>query len=168
MRLCPATLFAAALLAGTALADERYDHRGAVGLLLGATGEFMSTANPGVVQGLRLGADLGGTWAVGYSGNELMLLGRAAFGGPRVEGSVTFGYRGYFGQDRVKTFVDLGAAVHFPLVAVGPRVGFGVQYELSPIVGVYAGLAAQVGLGQALRFDGELCLGLQLRSYLLE
>jgi hypothetical protein len=69
----------------------------------------------------------------------------------------------------VKTFFDLNAVVHLaPALTLGPRIGFGVQYELSPLFGVYAGLAAQIGFGQAIRFDGELIGGIQLRSYLLE
>jgi hypothetical protein len=157
--------------AAVARADERYDHRGAVGVLVGSGGEWLNAASgPGLaLQGFRLDVDLGGTYAIGDNGNELMLLGRAIFGGPSLEGSLILGYRGYFGQDEVKTFFDAGVAGHLmPELAVGPRLGFGVQYEFSPLVGAYAGIGGQVALGQTLRFDFELCLGLQVRTYILE
>jgi len=155
---------------GAAAADERFDHRGAVGLLVGGGGEYLSITVPGAqVSGPRFDLDLGGTFAIGDDGNELLLLTRAILGGPRLQGALILGYRGYFGTDQVKTYFDLGAAGHLmPEISAGPRVGFGVQLELSSLVGLYAGIAAQLALGTLLRFDGELCLGLQVRTYILE
>lgn len=171
MRFLPLVACLALCAAPAARADERFDHRGALGVLVGGGGEWMNAASgPGLgIQGLRVDVNLGGTWAIGVDGNELLVLARAIIGGPVLEGSLVLGYRGYFGQEQVKTYFDVGVAGHLmPELAVGPRLGFGVQYELSPIAGVYAGLAGQVGLGGTLRFDLELCLGLQLRTYLLE
>jgi hypothetical protein len=51
---------------------------------------------------------------------------------------------------------------------VGPRLGFGLQLELSPIAGVFVSTGLQLQGGAALRFAAELMLGLQLRTYLLE
>lgn len=171
MRLSALLLVAAGLLAAPeAFADERFDHRGAVGLLLGGGGEYMNGLRSSELSaGFRADADVGGTFAIGVDGNELLLLGRGSFGGPAADWSAVFGYRGYFGQGRLKTFFDLDAAIHAtPFVAAGPRVGFGLQVEVTQILGIYAGLAAQVGFGRGIRFDGELVLGVQLRSYLLE
>lgn len=141
-------------------------------MLLGVGGEYRAflsgalTASSGFVGQL----DLGGTWAVGYDGNELLAWGRLGLDRERlVAGAIVAGYRGYFGDGRVKTFVDLDGALHLaPVLAVGPRVGFGTQLELSEVAGLFLGVAAQFGFGRAIRFDAELVLGLQLRSYLLE
>lgn len=159
------------LWGSSALGQERYDHRGAVGLLVGTGLEHTQSAAGGrfLENGLRLDADLGLTVAVGHDGNELKAFGRASLGGSAVDWSMAAGYRGYFGDGRFKTFFDLDGAAHLaPAFVLGPRVGFGAQLELSPLVGLYAGLAAQLGFGAVLRFDAELVLGLQLRSYLLE
>lgn len=149
---------------------ERFDHRGAIGLLVGPGLQFKESASPPDPRdgGFRALIDLGGTYAIGVDGNELLLAGRVGLGGP-LESTLYGGYRGYFGLERVKTFFDLDLALHFtPKLVAGPRVGFGVQYELSPVVGVFAGAALQFGLGQAIRFDAELVSGLQLRTYVLE
>jgi hypothetical protein len=94
-------LLAAALIAPpVARADERFDHRGAVGLLVGGGAEYLSgIASERLVQGLRGDLELGGTLAVGVDGNELLLIGRATLGDPAIDWSVIFGYRGYFGQE---------------------------------------------------------------------
>ncbi len=168
--LLPCLGVAALGIAPASRADERFDHRGSIGLLVGAGGEYGSAAiGQGVVQGFRLDGDLGATLAVGVDGNEVLALARGTFLGPRPDWSLTLGYRGYFGQERLKTFFDLGAALHsMSALSAGPRLGFGLQYELSPVAGFYAGIAAQIGFGQAIRFDGEVVAGLQLRSYLFE
>jgi hypothetical protein len=155
------------LVAAAARADPRFDHRGSLGLLAGATFENKTQIDD---SGWRYGPDLGGTLAVGVNGNEVTAWLRAGFGGKAPDWSLTGGYRGYFGYERVKTFFDLGAAVHLtPSLSVGPRVGFGVQFELTQLVGVYLGLAGQIGFGPAsLRMDGELISGFQIRSYVFE
>ena len=79
------------------------------------------------------------------------------------------GYRAYFGQDRLKTFVDLDGAVDVrPSFAIGPRLALGVQYELHPLFGLFGGLAARVGIGSPTRFAASAFAGFQLRSYLLQ
>jgi hypothetical protein len=161
----------ALLLAAPALADERFDHRGSLGLLLGAGAEQKDLITPSgfTDSGLRLDLDLGGTIAIGHDGNELLLVTRASLGGPVIDWSGFFGYRSYFGSDRVHTFFDLDLAMHFgPAITLGPRAGIGIQYELTSVVGAYANLGAQLGFGGAIRWDAELVIGVQLRSYLLE
>lgn len=154
-----------------AASAERFDHRGAVGLLLGPGLEYRSNLTPGATAdvGFRGLGDLGGTIAVGVNGNELLAFARGGLGGPSTAWSATAGYRGYFGYEQLKTFLDLTLAAHVrPYLRIGPRVGGGVQYELSSIAGLYAGFAFQFGFGNGFLFSGELVGGVQLRSYLLE
>jgi hypothetical protein len=165
-------VFAALVTARGAFAEERYDHRGAVGLLVGSGFEYASTIGRIVSVDTAPSAlfDLGVTTHMGLNSNELKLFARASFipGVRRL--SLVGGYRGYFGDDRVKTFFDLDLALRLlPQATLGPRVGLGVQYELTPVLGLYAGLGGQIGVGpQLARFSGELLVGFQGRSYLLE
>lgn len=159
------------LVPSAALSDERFDHRGAVGLLIGSGIEYKQSVSLGGQPdaGLRLPLEVGGTWAIGHDGNELMTLARVSLLGQRLDASIAGGYRGYFGAERFKTFVDLGGSVHFtPAFTVGPRAGVGVQYELASTVGIYSGVAVQLGFGNGIRFNAEAVIGLHLRSYLLE
>ncbi len=154
--------------AATALADQLLDHRGAVGLIIGGGLEHKTATAAGVPSdtGFRGDVDLGVTYAIGYDGDE---FARGTFGGPLADFSITGGYRGYFGLERWKTFLDLGGALHlWPQLVVGPRIAFGVQYELTSNVGAFLSLGTQLGFGRGMRFDGELIGGVQLRSYLLE
>lgn len=172
-RAAPALLLLLGLLPLAAWADERFDHRGSLGLLIGGGGVAQENLYLLTVgqrdSGLRGLADLGGTWAIGENGNELAAWVRGTIGGGKLGLSVIGGYRGYFGYDRFKTFLDLDLALQAqPYFTLGPRIGGGVQYELSPIAGVYAGLAMQAAGGSGLLLSGELIVGLQLRSYLLE
>ena len=86
-----------------------------------------------------------------------------------LEWSVFGGYRGYFGQERLKTFFDLDLAFDVrPNFTAGPRLAFGAQYELHSLVGVFAGLDARLGIGSPSRFSAGVFAGIQIRSYLLE
>jgi hypothetical protein len=152
-----------------AQATERFDHRGALGLLLGGGFELGELVRSGQFDEYsRAIANLGVTVAIGENGNELKLVVQAAKPGS-IEWSSYAGYRGYFGQDRLRTFFDLDLAVDVrPFFTAGPRLAFGLQYELHPLVGVFAGLAARVGIGSPTRFAASGFAGLQFRSYLLE
>ena len=179
-----AALIAALLAASPSFAVERFDHRGAVGLLIGAEWVAKDSLPINGIrdEGIKPGLDLGLSRSIGVDGNELSLSLSVIFplGCTPVVGGIYNpctvydvalfgGYRGYFGQDRLKTFFDLNAALHAtPQVTVGPRLGIGVQYELSNVWGAYAGFSAELGVGGALRFSAQLVLGVQLRSYLLE
>jgi hypothetical protein len=159
------------LAAGSSWADERFDHRGSLGLFFGPGVGFQDVVVGGkvLVDGVGFPVELGGTLSVGYSGDELVAEGLATLGGNPVNWGVAAGYRNYFGQEQVKTFVTVALAAHFvPTWTLGPRADIGVQYELLPTLGVYAKLTADVGYGGGLRFSGEASMGLQLRTYVLE
>jgi len=164
-------LFAALCISQAAGASDRYDHRGAIGFLLGPGIAFQDQVMSGHVteQTSWLALMVGGTFAIGNEGNELKLLTQAF---RLTEGgiwAVSAGYRGYFGQERVKTFFDLDARAEVsPIFAIGPRLGLGVQYELLPTFGIFAAVAAHAGAGHGVVFGAEAFVGFQLRSYLLE
>ena len=167
-------LVAGALLAsGLALGEERFDHRGSLGLTAAFGGEFVtavSFASPGE-KGARLPIELGGTFAVGDQ-SELRVAARLAPGiSPITALGASFyaGLRNYFGYEQWKTFFDLELAVHAtPFLAFGVRGGFGVQFDFLPIMGAYAQLGAQLGGATSLRLSFELMAGLQFRTYLFE
>jgi hypothetical protein len=113
-------------------------------------------------------AELGLSVGLLENGNEFKAVVQAGRRGG-LEWSVFAGFRGYFGQERLKTFFDLDLAFDVrPDFTAGPRLGFGVQFELHPLVGVFAGLDARVGIGSPTRFAAGAFAGFQIRSYLLD
>jgi hypothetical protein len=187
-----------ALLAIPAQADERYDHKGAVGLLIGFSGEYKASATlgGGGDEGFRFGTELGMTYAVGAEGNALKAAVRALFGGIKpgcsnfpsgelrgscapVDLALFLGYRGYFDLGQWKTFFDIDAAQHIvprfnpsnartQVYTIGPRVAVGAQFDFLPVAGSFLMLEGQIGFGDGLRYGAALVFGFQLRSYLLE
>lgn len=161
-----AAMLALAIAYGEARA-ERFDHRGSVGLLLEPGFSVESTTD--LPLQARLFPTLGGTLAVGHADTELLLLLSPGVFQKELWLQVSAGVRMFYGYERLKTFLDLTATVTArPLWSAGPRIGGGFQYELSPLVGVYAGAAAAFGFGQGIHLGGEIFGGVQLRSYLLE
>ena len=167
-------VFAGVLLASSlSLAQERFDHHGALGLTVAGGGELLTAiANnaPGE-RGARFPLELGATlWVSSHI--ELRLAGRFAPGIAPITGfagSLYAGIRDSFGYEKLKTFFDLELAVHVaPFLTFGVRGGFGVQYDFLPVMGVYAQIGAQFGGAVALRLSGELMVGLQFRTYLFE
>lgn len=168
--------FLACLLLAPALAaaEERYDHRGALGLTVATGGEYVTAiaiAGRGGETGGRIPIELGGTLAL-RDGLELRLAGRFSPGVPPLTapaGAVFAGVRSSFGYAQWKTFFDLELAAHVaPFLAFGARAAFGVQYDFLPIMGVYAQLGGQLGGAAALRISFEGVVGLQFRTYLFE
>lgn len=160
----------AVLLSANAHAMERWDHRGAVGLLAAGGLDVQDRVKGQLAteQAGRLSGMLGGTYAIGNNGNELKLFVQA-FSRAGTAWAISAGYRGYFGQERFKTFFDLDGRFDVsPVFTVGPRVGLGVQYEATQTIGFFATLAARVGVGNGALFSGEVFVGVQLRTYLLE
>ena len=116
----------------------------------------------------RIIGDLGLTIAPRLDGNEYKLVLEAAKPGSP-QWLIYGGYRGYFGDDRFKTFIDLDGAIDVrPNFTFGPRVGLGIQYDFHGVMGAFAGLAARVGIGSPTRFAASAFAGLQVRSYLLQ
>jgi hypothetical protein len=161
------------LLAASASAAERTDHDGALGLLVAGSADERvavgTTAAPGTGDlGFRAGVELGGTWALSAQ-KELKLSVRLFPAGANTSGAVMGGLRNGFQVDRWRTFFDLELAAYVGSVwTIGPHLGLGVQYELLPVMGVYAAVGTHFGLGSGARFLGEFVLGFQFRSYLLE
>lgn len=159
-----------ALLAAPALASDRYDHRGALGLTVAAGGEIVAAAGNQVFgdNGVRVPLELGGTASI-TDHTELRAAGRVSLLGLRVGSSAYLGLRNTYGWEKLKTFFDLDFAAHFtPIWTLGARVGLGVQYDFLPVMGAYAQLGGQLGGGGGLRLSFELLVGVQLRTYLLE
>jgi hypothetical protein len=165
----PRTLLFITLLSASIAHAERWDHRGSVGLLTGFGLEGRAAVGVGRSDtGLRVFPELGGTFALSERW-ALKAAARVSFLGPVVGLSFLGGVRSMYG-DRFKTFFDLDFNVHaLPLVTFGPRVAFGVQYELLDVVGAFACAGVQFGVGPAgARIGFEVMLGLQFRSYLFE
>ena len=161
------------LASGLCLAQERYDHRGALGLTVAAGGEVVTAISSQALgeRGVRVPLEVGGTLSVSDH-NELRLAARLSPGlSPITALSASFygGIRNSIGLDQWKTFFDLELAVHAtPFLAFGLRGAFGVQYDFFPIMGVYAQIGAQLGGASALRLSFEVMAGVQFRTYVFE
>jgi hypothetical protein len=158
-----------ALLASSQVSASDFEHHRALGLLVSGGGEYRSAISPSAVtdNGPRANVDVGAS--LNFSERWAALLeGRVTFGGAAMGLSFFGGLRNSWG-DQFKTFFDLTLSVHaLPTFSIGPRVGFGVQYELSPVIGVFGLVAAQFGGGTSLRFGVEGMIGVQFRTYVLE
>jgi len=142
-----------------------------LGLLIGGGIDFKREVKAGgeTEEGRRGLLETLVTFPLGVSGNEWTIGARTGFGGPSVDVAIAGGLRAYFGEDRFKTYLTAELALHVtPNVTAGPRLGFGVQYELFPVVGVYFGGAAEVTAGQGIRISGAVLAGLQFRTYVFE
>ena len=151
--------------------DLRWDHRGALGLVLGSGIEFNNEVTAGGTreEGHRFPLETLVTLPLGLSGNEWTVGARTGFGGSQVDVALAGGIRGYFGEERFKTYLSAELALHIvPNVTAGPRLGFGIIYELLPTLGLYLGGAAEVTAGQGIRIAGAVTGGIQLRTYLFE
>ncbi len=151
--------------------EERFDHRGALGLLVGGGIDFKREVKSGgdTEEGRRALLETLLTFPLGVSGNEWTLGARTGFGGPSVDVAVAGGLRAYFGEERFKTYLTAELALHVtPNVTAGPRLGVGIQYELFPVFGLYLGGAAEVTAGQGIRIAAALVGGIQLRTYIFE
>jgi hypothetical protein len=164
-------LLAVLLVPVRAHAADRLDHRGALGLELGAGYEHASVSlvsDPANLDVGRLTLDLAPTFGVGTEGNELVALIRLVRG-PDWGGALAFGYRAYFGREEWKTFfqgsIKADTAPHW---AIGPDANVGVMFELSSLFGFFAEIEVSVEGGQGLRVGLGGSAGFQLRSYLLE
>jgi hypothetical protein len=150
--------------------EERFDHRGALGLLVGGGIDFKREVKAGgeTEEGRRALLETLLTFPLGQSGNEWTLGARTGFGSA-VDVAAAGGLRAYFGEERFKTYLTVELALHVtPNVTAGPRLGVGVQYELFPVFGLYLGGAAEVTAGQGIRIAAAVVGGIQLRTYIFE
>ena len=156
-----------------ARADERLDHRGALGLVIAPGLEYAALSfAPGesIHDAVGLVVEVDPTFGLGSDGNELVLRLRVTQGSP---GGVGFGigaaYRAYFGRDEWKTYFQLGLkADTAPHLAVGPAADFGLMYELSPAIGFFLQPGLSVEFGRGVRFGAGALVGIQGRTYVLE
>ena len=154
-----------------ASAAHAQSHRGSLGLNLSGGFEALTgIAFNGISdRGFRAPVEVGGTLGL-FDHAELTLSGRLAFPAALVSGlglSFYGGVRNSFGFEQWKTFFNIELAVHaLPFFTAGARVGFGVHYDVLPILGVYAVLSGQLGGGVALRISADLSLGVQFRTYI--
>lgn len=160
-------LWLTAAASASAQPVETFEHRGSLGLVVSAGGEYAFAASTKLTDnGPRVPLEIGATVSV-TEHTELMLSGRLGPPGPYFDTAAFFGLRNSRGE-RFKTFFDLELAAHFtPLWAIGGRVGFGVQYEFLPVLGAFAVANIQGGGGAGLRLSFEVLLGLQFRTYVL-
>jgi hypothetical protein len=150
------------------------EHRGSLGLTVATGGEFVSglTTTGSADSGFRLPIELGGTLGL-TNKTELRLAGRLAPGlSPSTFGSALSFYAGMrngLAFDAWRTFFDLELAVHaLPIITVGARIAFGLQYDFHPVVGAYVQLGAQLSGGGGLRLSFEATAGVQFRTYVFE
>jgi hypothetical protein len=158
-------------LAAAAEEEQRWDHRGALGLLAGGGADFVGQVKSGgqTQEGTYGLVETLLSFPMGASGNEWTVGSREAIGGGTVDVAIAGGIRAYFGDDRFKTYFTAELALHVtPNVTAGPRVGIGVQYELLPTFGIYLGGAVEVTAGQGIRLAGSVVAGFQLRTYVFE
>lgn len=158
-----------AVVALPAFAQDRWDHAGSIGLLTGFGYENRVSIGRGTSDtGHRLFPELGGTLALSKTWS-LKASTRLSLLGSTVGLAFLGGARSTFGE-RFKTFVDLELAVHvLPIITIGPRAAFGVQYELTSVIGAFASGGVQFGVSPVgIRLGLEVMIGLQFRSYLLE
>lgn len=150
--------------------DEfRLDHRNQPSVLAGASFEYLMVSGRG--EGKDNPKIPGGLFDLAF-GLPLDEDGGAAFlgvrigggeGGARVIAPHLF-YRGYAGFDEWKTFFDAGLFLRIePLVAVGGRLGVGVQYDFNEHLGSWLGAGAGLGYGQGLQVSVDVGAGLQIR-----
>ena len=161
------------LLPAESLAEEleRWDHRGALGLLVGGGVDFKREVKSGgeTEEGRRGVLETLLSFPLGVSGSEWTIGARTGFGGPSVDVAAAGGLRAYFGEERFKTYLTAELSLHVtPNVTAGPRLGIGIQYELLPTFGVYLGGAAEVTAGQGIRIAAAVLGGIQLRTYIFE
>lgn len=164
-----AVAVAALASAEAAPAAERFDHRGSVNAFVAPGAGATLSSSFGQDPGPRWALLAGGGAAFDADGNELLLVGRASWNRASWDLGAWAGYRGYFGDERVRTFLDLqlGGTVA-PVLTFGPRLGGGVQYELAGVAGVFGGAGLALGFGGAVQLAVDVVIGLQLRSYWLE
>ncbi|MFT3709263.1 MAG: hypothetical protein QM817_16610 [Archangium sp.] len=161
---------ALALFSSAALAQS---HKGSLGLTVGGGFEALTAvsfnSSTSSERGFRAPLEVGATLGV-WDHSELTLSGRLALPAIFTTGvALSFygGIRKSFGFEQWKTFFNLELAIHaLPTFTAGARVGVGLQYDVLPIVGLYAILSGQLGGGTTLRISGDLVVGAQFRTYI--
>ena len=149
--------------------EPRYDHRDQLGLLLEASGSWDAVTVGDASQSqwrwptLRLAF----TFDLSGEGDELALGGcwsGQGGGAPDVVWALDARYRGYFGSDAFKAFVEVGLwAPLAPRLAVGPRAGLGASWDFSRNVGVFLAFGFATAFGEFRGASLEAGAGVQAR-----
>jgi hypothetical protein len=150
------------------------DHRDALGLGV-ATGlelaDGLTRLNS--IEQQSAYVELDPTIAVGDNGNELVLElrgldGEINGGGRHLGGALGGAFRFNRGQDRLKTFIDLGLKFDTsPWLDAGPHVSFGALFDFIPLFGAFGNLGASFEVGHGVRVGLEAQVGIVGRSYVL-
>ena len=165
---------AAALLAAWPEAaralEARFDHRDQDSILveLGSSRDTASVAGASSVTLYRTELRVAYGFDVTGDGDELLLGAALRVGEDAATESVHWAvdarYRGYFGSEDLKTFFDLGLwAPVDPKIAIGPRVGLGLIWDLERLGGIYASFGVATALGQLRAFSLDFAVGVQVR-----
>ena len=163
----PHALCALALLSASDPASgAEIDHRGSVGVALSAGVQLDAPIASAAPSGPAGRVELLATAAVFEDDNEIT-LGAYALGSGRLV-SALGGYRLYFGREEWRTFTDLGLSLHLhDALALGPRLGLGIQWDPDPLFGLFVAAHAEIAFGSAQRAGAAIAIGVQGRSYLL-
>lgn len=174
MRLPLAVPIALALLAPLPAAplEPRFDHRDMHGPTIEAlvARDTVARSGGGSASSWRPSIRLGwGLDALG-EGDEVLLGATVALhdlddtAAERVLLAIDARYRAYFGTEEAKTFFDVGVwAPLRSIVAAGPLVGLGFQYDLSRSGGLYAAGSFATAFGEVRVASFALSVGAQLR-----
>lgn len=146
----------------------RLDHRGQPSLVAGAVLEHLIVDRAGedVETGTGIAAEVAWGVPLNDEGGEgfLGVRGGAGFDGGEARLSPFALYRSYYGDEAWKTYFDVGAFVRIePAWGGGARLGFGLQYDPTEHLGVFAGLGGGIAFGDGLQANVDFQSGLQLR-----
>lgn len=154
------------MLVACAVQAADIDHRGALGGVVSVGAHLdapLASASAKLVP--RLDAMVSAALSE-HDDNELFLGAGALINGAVV--GIWGGYRLYFGREEWKTFSDVGATAHLhDAFAFGPRIGIGVQYDPSALIGVFAAAHTEIVFGGGLRVGATIAVGVQGRTFVL-
>jgi len=162
----------AALPAGAAALEPRFDHRDTHGVFAEVLLAYDTVARSGepTASAWRPGLHAGWGFDVTGEGDDLLFGAALALHWPddpertQVLVALDVRYRGYFGTEELKTFFDVGVwAPVYERLALGPLVGIGAAWDFGRGGGVYASAAFATAFGEARVASLVLSAGAQLR-----
>ena len=158
--------------AAAAALEPRFDHRDQHGLSLEAlvARDTVQRSGAATATTWRPAVRLAWGWDVAGAGDELVAGATVAlrsFDDPEEEHVLVAAdarYRSYFGTEEAKTFFDVGLYVPVrSVLAAGPLVGLGLQYDLSRRAGAYLAASFAAAFGEARVTTFSVSAGAQVR-----